>query len=486
MNMLEYKYDTELIRDLSARRDEIWESIELKQALIAPVRRIPDDVVQDIFLACLPTHQNAVMSKNEAPLLLGRICSAWRALALATPRIWASLHIHLAFSIQREERMRAITEWLERSAACPLSLSISGASPGPPHFEFYPSDSDVATPALLLDILARAAPRWHDMSLSHLSSPCFHAFHDVSAPLLRTVRVRNAPDVSRCFQMFASPTVRTLELEVTLNSGHTSLLLPSLSHITHLSIAHYGGPWGPYGIPYDLALGILHNLTQLVSLKMTISDLWLPDGNTFLPILQSLDVRGAPSVIPPLLEYLIMPMLLHLAADSRVIGRPTASQWTNFCEHSPQVRSLELSLVNLTRDTLRQLLQGLPLLVNLVIFDSHGWDSDVVPDADYVLTVLAEPAATNVCPSLRTLEIRHCVHMTGETLIHFLQARVDAVGNFHLQIFLDGSNNSAIPDVGRFREQGLDITIIESLSMAPVPSTAWTGLPSEPEWPQEW
>ncbi|KAJ7634614.1 hypothetical protein FB45DRAFT_909361, partial [Roridomyces roridus] len=42
---------------------------------------------------CLPTHRNCVMDASEAPLLLGRISSAWRALSLATPRLWASLHI---------------------------------------------------------------------------------------------------------------------------------------------------------------------------------------------------------------------------------------------------------------------------------------------------------------------------------------------------------------------------------------------------------
>ncbi|KAJ7603238.1 hypothetical protein DFH06DRAFT_954931, partial [Mycena polygramma] len=51
------------------------------------------DVVEQIFLVCLPARHNAVMSPAEAPLLLGQICSAWGSIALAMPRLWASLHI---------------------------------------------------------------------------------------------------------------------------------------------------------------------------------------------------------------------------------------------------------------------------------------------------------------------------------------------------------------------------------------------------------
>ncbi|KAJ7154905.1 hypothetical protein C8R43DRAFT_1000684 [Mycena crocata] len=476
----------ELIRDLSARRDEIWKSIELKQALIAPVRQIPDDVLQDIFLACLPTHRNAVMSTTESPLLLGRICSSWRALALATPRIWASLHIHIGFSIQSDDRIRAIAEWLERSAACPLSLSISDTFPKHPHFEPYPSDSYDAAEALLMGILISTVHRWQDMSLSDLSGSCFDAFHDISAPFLRTIRLKHAPDVTRWLKLFASPTVRTLELEVALTSEHTPLLLPSLSNITHLSIAHDGGdPWWPVGIPSILVFGILQNLTQLVSLNMTISDIWLPDRSTVLPVLQSLDLYGAPSEIPLFLEYLIMPSLLHFAADSMVIGRPTPSMWANFCEHSPQVRSLVLSFVSFTRETLRQTLQHLPSLAKLVVTDdsSGGWNSNVLLDVDYFLTLLAEPPETNLCPSLRTLEIRNCLHMTGEALVDFLQARVDVGGEFHLKIIFTRPANAAVLDVERFRQQGLDVSIVEPPSIKPPSSTAWTGLPEDAEWP---
>ncbi|KAJ7030116.1 hypothetical protein C8F04DRAFT_918377, partial [Mycena alexandri] len=67
--------------------------VDAHDALLSPLRRLRLDVIQEMIVACLPTHRNCVMSAVEAPLLLGRICSAWRAISLSTPRLWARLHI---------------------------------------------------------------------------------------------------------------------------------------------------------------------------------------------------------------------------------------------------------------------------------------------------------------------------------------------------------------------------------------------------------
>ncbi|KAJ7908789.1 hypothetical protein B0H13DRAFT_1617162 [Mycena leptocephala] len=73
-----------LIRDFSSQRDSLVEYIESHKALISFGRRLPRDVVQGIFIACLPTHRNAIMSAKEAPFLLCHICSGWQTIALST------------------------------------------------------------------------------------------------------------------------------------------------------------------------------------------------------------------------------------------------------------------------------------------------------------------------------------------------------------------------------------------------------------------
>ncbi|KAJ6557851.1 hypothetical protein B0H19DRAFT_906207, partial [Mycena capillaripes] len=76
------------IDKLAEERNSLGAYVAAHKALISPVRRLPLDIIQEIFIACLPTHRYCVMSASEAPILLGRICSAWRAISFSTPQLW--------------------------------------------------------------------------------------------------------------------------------------------------------------------------------------------------------------------------------------------------------------------------------------------------------------------------------------------------------------------------------------------------------------
>ncbi|KAJ7277478.1 hypothetical protein C8J57DRAFT_996939, partial [Mycena rebaudengoi] len=52
------------------------------------VATIPDDVVVQIFLQCLPGDGRVQPSRHTAPLLLASISKQWRAIALSTSRLW--------------------------------------------------------------------------------------------------------------------------------------------------------------------------------------------------------------------------------------------------------------------------------------------------------------------------------------------------------------------------------------------------------------
>ncbi|KAJ6564116.1 hypothetical protein B0H19DRAFT_941623, partial [Mycena capillaripes] len=83
-----------LIRDLTLQRQRVKDYIHAHMGLTSHLRRLPQEVIENIFLDCLPTHRNAIMSTSEAPLVLCRICSAWRSIAVSLPRLWASLHFN--------------------------------------------------------------------------------------------------------------------------------------------------------------------------------------------------------------------------------------------------------------------------------------------------------------------------------------------------------------------------------------------------------
>ncbi|KAF7336757.1 hypothetical protein MVEN_02110900 [Mycena venus] len=168
---------------LSEERDALNAYLQAHRALMSPIRRLPLDIIQEIFMACLPTHRNCVMSAQEAPVILGRICSSWRAISLATPRLWSRLHIVEPASPERahwlnmsrdhgwEARVRRLevaNAWLRRSGQCPLSLSLeSNPDPAMPMPAGPPINASAShtEPDPFLTALIQFASRWQTIRL---------------------------------------------------------------------------------------------------------------------------------------------------------------------------------------------------------------------------------------------------------------------------------------------------------------------------------
>ncbi|KAJ7718278.1 hypothetical protein B0H16DRAFT_1797754 [Mycena metata] len=116
-----------LLEQVTAQRDRLNVFVDAHLALISPIRRLPDDIVAEIFKATLPTDRNVMMSSAEAPLLLSSVFQVWRRLALSTPRLWASFHIVIPASEAELPHLGETTSlWLSRSGALPLSVSLFG------------------------------------------------------------------------------------------------------------------------------------------------------------------------------------------------------------------------------------------------------------------------------------------------------------------------------------------------------------------------
>ncbi|KAF8143368.1 hypothetical protein K438DRAFT_1633725, partial [Mycena galopus ATCC 62051] len=167
--------------------------VDAHRALISPIRRLPSVILQEIFVACLSTHWNCVMSSSSFPVLLGRICSLWRTLSLSAPRLWSHLRIDEPFPAdsaslseqQLAKRIEGTKTWLGRSGQCSLSISLWGRSPS------GPAPSDCSGTAMILQALIPFAHRWLDISLrvpfSALNSLANIAKEHV--PMLKTLHI---------------------------------------------------------------------------------------------------------------------------------------------------------------------------------------------------------------------------------------------------------------------------------------------------------
>ncbi|KAK0436214.1 hypothetical protein EV421DRAFT_1130809 [Armillaria borealis] len=129
-------------------------TIESCKTIVRPIRRIPEDIVREIFLTCFGIEGEGKdsLDRNFAPLILSQVCRDWRSIALSTSRLWSS--IRLDFDQYRNELacQYLLQTYLLRSAAHDITLSI--------HSTRDISKSHLI-PALLL-----SAPRWTNLSMT--------------------------------------------------------------------------------------------------------------------------------------------------------------------------------------------------------------------------------------------------------------------------------------------------------------------------------
>ncbi|KAF9265582.1 hypothetical protein L218DRAFT_860135, partial [Marasmius fiardii PR-910] len=138
----------ETLSKLKAERDSLQNFIDEHRALLAPFRRLPVDVVREIFLQCLGPYP--YRSTKHAPLLFTTICKYWRQIALETPRLWCSIHLYIPcipiypvaggqhpgeveeFCNLVKGRMAGAERWIKRSGSVPLTISLAFQTGSPP------------------------------------------------------------------------------------------------------------------------------------------------------------------------------------------------------------------------------------------------------------------------------------------------------------------------------------------------------------------
>ncbi|KAF7337021.1 hypothetical protein MVEN_02138700 [Mycena venus] len=148
---------------LVGKREILAADIDAHLALLSPVRHVPDDVLREIFISCLPPTHNATMSSRESPLLC-HVSSRWRNIALSTPRLWSSLHVVISGGSGFQSMSSLVEWWLARSGALLLSLSVDIVLSTPSHF----FSEDIANVSTLLDLLFAVTDRWESIDFTTL------------------------------------------------------------------------------------------------------------------------------------------------------------------------------------------------------------------------------------------------------------------------------------------------------------------------------
>ncbi|KAL0960016.1 hypothetical protein HGRIS_011666 [Hohenbuehelia grisea] len=452
------------VNALRATRNELHTKlVDTHLALKSPMRRVPRDVLEEIFWHCLAADHNPVRSTKEPPLLLVGVCRKWRNVALSTPRLWRALHIVLSKGIPEykaeaviSERVEGIRRWLQLSGAQPLSISITSPK--------HPSHEDIHRHLheadLLVTVLMDASHRWRRIKFN-IPGRNLHSLRWLttqSVPKLESLSIFR-PDESflrpaanfiesgtssQGIQMestfaFLRGARRLSELVVHIP---TPSFLASISpqHLTTLVIR--GSPLRFMSVdPRDILDVLRSTANTLVSFRIqhaffTVSPVssTQPRSTILLPRLEVLALHSlTASSLSGLLDDLLAPALKVLRFEQMFSNTPSADA---IPLHSMLHRSLSildaLHICSIPCDQLIAILGDQPSLRRLEIEwqEVRGADpQDVRPFLDALWPGLSRTSTTPyLCPVLQDFDLRNCP-CSDILIIDTLNAHLQTLGS---------------------------------------------------------
>ncbi|KAJ7467481.1 hypothetical protein FB451DRAFT_1560684 [Mycena latifolia] len=417
---------------LAGERAKLSAYVDAHRALISPARRLPLDVVQEIFVACLPAHRNCVMSAVEAPVLLGRICSSWRSLSLSIPRLWSRLHVvepksypELADVPSKEklaQRLEATKMWLGRSGQCPLSLSVQCA------FDSTGTESDTQ----ILQVLFPFASRWEHITLTVDPSILAH-LTEADVPMLKSVELKPTGDAVewgslKFLRGLAIYSVKTLAMNFT--PSKVPLRWERLTDLTIRMMV-----WDDF-MTSEAALQIFSQCPQLRTCRLDIGN--GPDLSSRatesifkLPFLHTLELQSYGTLslmIPELFNRLSLPQLQNLTLCGSFAPASENISYGPLLAAAPHVENLHLDIMAIVSWTalanfLRDLPPALPYLEITQYFKNVPIRQSATLDDKIFESLIPSPEFPTPCPELRVLKIAYPCSISDETLIRFIKSR---------------------------------------------------------------
>ncbi|KAF7374277.1 F-box domain-containing protein [Mycena sanguinolenta] len=423
---------------LTQKRVELEGFIHAHEALLSPMRRLPDDTLRDIFLAALPSARCATLSTADPPLLLCHISQRWRSLALSTPGLWASLHIAMppiedertAHSAKLGEIGHVVKDWLSRSGALPLSISLL----------IYRSASGYYPIQQLLTIFIQYSRRWKSIRLdfpSHYLFAGLQVLRATDVPLMRSAIISGFdslqpgpefsadPDTLSYLSFLDVPDLKRLSLQ----SGYYYDLHVHWDALKHLSFrtAH---------LSQTDAVEALRQCPALEACTITIDTFSHDSESTsprpcYLGQLRRLSVEDNAPQSTFFFQSLVLPNLHCLEYTYSVPLWDPRVPLACFAvlPSAPCLETLHLRVSTATTDALVAGLRLAPMLREFRISGEPPILDNRSPFPEYdpglIPLLTPTPGEPMLCPRLQHITLSHFSSMSDAALLAFLLARTD-------------------------------------------------------------
>ncbi|PPR07874.1 hypothetical protein CVT24_005611 [Panaeolus cyanescens] len=398
---------------LSQQCKKLDEEISHYKSVISPIRRLPDEMLGEIFLHAMFSTKRLAPNPKEAPLVLTLVCKRWSRVAKATPRLWSKLHIVFpsrpspssTISPDNSESVlhqyaSGVKRWLELSRDAPLFLSLYLAL-GHGHADStFDQVYHPLTQELLLHII-RQSHRWHAVDLISSIRSLWLMNQLITAanvqPLLPKLRRLRFPktgfndashfsqEIYGTFFPFYALSIREFSLNVQhMIAFHKSISVWEL--LTDLSLHQYSGP-------LQWLLDILRQCPKVKTLYLSLgrSDVFLvpSSGLITLPKLTTFTLRYRNDEQECICGCLEAPILTHFSfnvTEDKIlpntdnVSRPP-SPLRNFLARCATLRSLTFSPLNMREQDITSIFVTVPQ-IECLAFDYTPRGVRPVPFSD--------------------------------------------------------------------------------------------------------
>lgn len=393
---------------LSHTRSSLQRSLEAHKSLFAPIRRIPPELLAEIFqLSRLPEPTVPMTTFTQAVLLPLQVCTQWRNVAILTPSLWASFDIVLKKNWKTGLALARC--WLSRSGELPLSLRLWVRLYSRDYFEEF------------LNVIMPYRERWKHLLISlPLQMPHHLSLPKGTLPMLESLHLSGpGTEYMQGVSLFKSaPRLQKLRLD------HS--IWPNILDV----------PWDQLSECCIIGLGLKHvfealsrspNLTRL---KIDF-DLQLLDYVSFLmPVehyrLESLEILENYD-IGPFFDRITLPALRELTFRDCFWKEQT--QLLSFLSRSAcPIQKLSLSVRGTTIDDydLLALLQLMPSLNELTLDHDPSQRCITTNFLERMTSQLGPDHNGRICalaPNLERIEIRHTGGFDARAFISMIESR---------------------------------------------------------------
>ncbi|KAJ7034465.1 hypothetical protein C8F04DRAFT_573936 [Mycena alexandri] len=341
----------------------------------AKALELPYELTSKIFIDCLSLRRRVRPHRNHAPLQTAQVCGHWRAVALATPKLWCSIYLEFSYGSTSFDGIPTLfgeddPDLVEDHTATLLDLWFTRAAGHPLSITLICSRGTFLTPEIF-NVLSAHANHWRRVELA-ISESDFLQFNQIVGPfpLLQSLSLQ-ITDHSTSFPhrisaIERSPNLRALELRDQqlrlLASPRTLVELPRTLTALQLEYSMYEYPLSGKS-PFEALVWMFENFPQLRHFNCPIYN-WPAVGPRLVQPLKSL-VLSHNNIA---LEFLDLPTLEHLQVS---LGGDTApAHFIDFLARSgSRLTHLGLDLEYMTFGGFSRCLSALPALPELTTLE---------------------------------------------------------------------------------------------------------------------